>query len=174
MGWVGCLVDGGGAVVVRRPAVQSESRGRRVKFEVSSRAGCFFCGIFELQNFSIPECAPFPPHPKLLSSLARALPHSRGLVRLSARKPWLRGARAVTRCTRRRAAAAATTIRAPTAATATTAAPVSCAAGRAARSSRRMPRAAGSHRSVRNLARRRLVSGGEAFGDALYTTLHDR
>ena len=56
------------------------------------------------------------------------------LVRLSARKPWSRGARAVTRCTRRRAAAAATTTRAPTAAMATMAAPVSCAAGPAARS----------------------------------------
>ena len=48
-------------------------------------------------------------------------------------RPWLRGACAVTRCTRRKAAAAATTIRALTAAIATTAAPASCAAGRAAR-----------------------------------------
>jgi hypothetical protein len=47
--------------------------------------------------------------------------------------PWLRGARAATRCTRRKAAAAATTIRALTAAIATTAAPASCVAGRAAR-----------------------------------------
>ena len=49
------------------------------------------------------------------------------------RLPWLRGACAVTRCTRRKAAAAATTIRALTAAIATTAAPASCAAGRAVR-----------------------------------------
>ena len=51
----------------------------------------------------------------------------------SSRLPWLRGACAVTRCTRRKAAAAATTIRGLTAAIATTAAPASCAAGRAAR-----------------------------------------
>ena len=51
----------------------------------------------------------------------------------SSRLPWWRGACAVTRCTRRKAAAAATTIRALTAAIATTAAPASCAAGRAAR-----------------------------------------
>ena len=48
------------------------------------------------------------------------------LGRVRPRLPWWRGACAVTRCTRRKAAAAATTIRGLTAAIATTAAPASC------------------------------------------------